>query len=141
MLLLAAPPFTQSNPVSHGVWWVALLLALVIGVIVAIDVLDWVWQRLMHRRTGSGPAGYEPGGFHVRRPDGEVRHRHYREPPKIGRDHRSTGGLPHRQALDLGRGHIAVRHHGEPGALRRAGPRARSVTVVAESSVFCEIVA
>ncbi|MGD2115983.1 MAG: hypothetical protein PVG07_13070 [Acidobacteriota bacterium] len=103
--LLAAPPLTDFNPASHGVWFGAFALAVVIVIIVLVDVVDWLWQRLRYRRGGPGwPEGPEPGqeergvhgrGVEVHRPDSELRHRHYREPPKISRDHRPNEPADH----------------------------------------------
>ncbi len=90
LLLLAAPPFTRPNPVSHWVWWVAAGLGLLVLIIVGVDAVDWVRERVSRLRRDSGETKEGTGDLHVRRPDTELRHRHYREPPRIGRDRRAN---------------------------------------------------
>ena len=90
LLLLAAPPFTQPNPVSHWVWWVALGLGLLVVIIVGVDAVDWVRERLSRRRRDHEETAEKADGVHVHRPETELRHRHYREPPRIGRDRRAN---------------------------------------------------
>lgn len=89
-LLLAAPPFTRPNPVSHWVWWVAAGLGLLVVIIVGVDAVDWVREQISRRRRDSGETKERTPDLRVRRPDSEMRQRHYREPPRIGRDRRAN---------------------------------------------------
>jgi len=95
--VLALQGLLDFNPASHGVWLVAAVFGGVILVIVAVDVVDRLRELIVNRRLRSemdaaGPddSHERPGtdGFHVHPPDSELRHRHYSEPPKVGRDRR-----------------------------------------------------
>ncbi len=83
---LAAPPFTQFNPASHGVMWVALILGLVVAVIVLVDVLGWLFARVSRHGSDSGEADGDADDWHVQPPETELRRRHFAGHPKVGRD-------------------------------------------------------
>lgn len=87
-MLLAAPPFTQYNPASHGVMWVALVFGLVVVVIVLVDVVGWLLARLSRRRGDAAEGEEGSDDWHVRPPESELRRRHFSDHPEVRRDRR-----------------------------------------------------
>jgi hypothetical protein len=93
------PDLFAENPASHLIWVVALGIFAVLGVIVLVEVYDWVRGRLLGLwRRGEARAAAPEGDerWMLREPDGELRRRHHR---RLEPDRRTwEDGSPNRDA-------------------------------------------
>ncbi len=78
------------NWASHAIRFVGWLGFGVVLVIVVVEVLSWLRERLANRLAGIPDFEADPLGFQIRDPDTELRHRYFSDPPKISRDRRAN---------------------------------------------------
>lgn len=93
------PDLFAENPASHLIWLVALGIFAVLGVILLVEVYDWVRGRLLGLWRRGGEAAAAPEGderWVLREPDTELRRRYHRHLE------------PDRRSLEDGSGHHAA---------------------------------
>jgi len=77
-LLILAQTLTEHNPASHAIWWVAGAIGLVLGVIVAVEIVDWVRYKVTNNRETRRIEQFPTGeGFRLEEPDSELRWRFF----------------------------------------------------------------
>ena len=79
--MFIAQALSEPNPAAHAIWWVAGAIALVIGVFVLLEVVDFV--RIRMKRSPNGDlSGVDPqdSGFRIDEPPSDFRQRHFRRP-------------------------------------------------------------
>ena len=82
-LLAAAQGLTERNPASHAIWVVAAITLAALALMVGIEILDWLRERIRNRRAGIHEPEVEPGGFGLHEPDTELHHRYEQKLPKV----------------------------------------------------------
>ncbi len=78
VLLILAQTLTEHSPASHAIWWVAGAIGLVLGVIVAVEIADWVRYKITSSRETRRIEQSPPGeGFRLEEPNTELRWRFF----------------------------------------------------------------
>jgi len=86
------------NPASHGAWWVAGLMVLVLVLMPIVDGLFWLRDRYRNWRAGTpDPRAVGPGDtLHVSELGGDLRRRYdYRVEPYRRSFHEGRPNEPH----------------------------------------------
>lgn len=83
MVVLAAQALFERNPASHAIRFIGLLLLVLVAVMVAVEIFDWLRERAANYRANLGAPEEKPNEFPVHEPDTELRHRYHQEIPTV----------------------------------------------------------
>ena len=79
--MIVAQALSEPNPAAHAIWWVAGAIALVLGVLVVLELIDYVRYRVTQPSDGPPTeSDARQGDFRYERPTSELRRRFLRRP-------------------------------------------------------------